>query len=120
MNENDTWRKTIASQKKEIPGFRKMLRSTGKKQTLVETGNLAINSIFNRDLLIQQNEMERLKHDIDEQQKRLSADCESETEHKYDIDTLCTQDILRDRIKAVEKSYIDLKCNFMNYISTLL
>ena len=97
-----------------------MLSTTADTRKLVETGNLAINDIFRKELLVQQTQMEQLNHAIDEQQKRLAHDCESEMENKYDIDTLCGQDILRDRIKAVEKNYIDLKCNFMNYIATLL
>jgi hypothetical protein len=59
-----------------------------------------------------------LEGDIEEQQQRLAKDCELKS--LYDIDAFCTQDILRERIKAIEKTYIDLKCNFMNYLSTLL
>ena len=120
MDENKLWRKTIDSQAKELPGFRRMLKKTGARKKLVETGNLAVKDIFNKELLLQQNEMEQLSQAIDKQQKRLKLDCECEAENKYDIDTLCGQDILRDRIKAVEKQYIDLKCNFMNYLATLL
>ena len=120
MNENNIWHKTIASQSKEIPTFRKMLNTAGDKRKLVEAGKLAVSDVFSKELQVQQQEMEQLRHAIDEQQKRLIHDCESEDENKYDIDKLCGQDILRDRIKAVEKRYIDLKCNFMNYIATLL
>ncbi len=120
LDENKVWRKAIAYQSKEIPAFQKMLSTAGDKKKRAETGSVAANNIFSSELLLQQNEMAKLSHAIDEQQKRLVQDCKCEAEHKYDIDTLCGQDILRDRIKAVEKQYIELKCNFMNYISTLL
>lgn len=120
LDENRVWRKAIAYQSKEIPAFRKMLSTAGDKKKVVETGSMSVNDIFSRELLLQQNEMAKLSHAIDEQQKRLVQDCNCEAEHKYDMDTLFGQDILRDRIKAVEKQYIDLKCNFMNYLSTLL
>lgn len=120
LDENRVWRKAIACQAKEIPAFQKMLSTAGDKKKGAETGGMGANDIFSSELLLQQNEMAKLSHAIDEQQKRLLQDCKCEAEHKYDIDTLCGQDILRDRIKAVEKQYIDLKCNFINYISTLL
>jgi len=120
MSENSTWRKAIISQEKEIPTFRRMLATTSEKKRSVDAEGLVANDIFSKELLMQQKEMRQLNHDIDVQQRRLTRDCECEAENKYDIDTLCSQDILRDRIKAIEKHYIDLKCNFMNYIATLL
>jgi hypothetical protein len=61
--------------------------------------------------------MKKLDEAIEEQKKRLLHDCD--LKNQQDVDAFCTQDILRQRIKAIEKTYIDLKCNFMNYLSTI-
>jgi predicted mannosyl-3-phosphoglycerate phosphatase (HAD superfamily) len=72
---------------------------------------------FNSELMQQQNEMKKLDEAIEEQQKKLLQDCD--LKNHQDVDAFCIQDILRQRIKAIEKTYIDLKCNFMNYLSTI-
>ena len=54
MDENNVWAKTIHSQSKEIPGLRKLLNKAGDKKKLVETGDLAINDIFSKELLLQE------------------------------------------------------------------
>jgi len=61
--------------------------------------------------------MQKLENDIAIQQQRLEKDCE--LKDQYDVDAFCTQDILRDRIKAIEKTFIELKCNFLKYISAI-
>lgn len=114
MNENEGWQRVLQVQTDEIPTMKKMLNEImGEEQIAMEekTGK----DHFNRRLAVQQNEMQQLNNELGEQQKRLAIDCE--TNMQYDIDAFCTQDILRERIKAIEKTYIDLKCNFMNYLS---
>lgn len=72
---------------------------------------------FCNELVFQQTKMKQLEDDIEVQQKRLAIDCE--LKNQFDIDAFCTQDILRDRIKAIEKTYIELKCNFLNYVASI-
>lgn len=120
MNENNGWKKAINEQVSEIPVLEKMLTVAVHDTHPGTQEKLRSENHFNRQLLLQQKEMHKLNLEIDRQQERLEKDCENETENKYDFDTLCTQEILRERIKAIEKNYIDLKCNFMNYLSTLL
>lgn len=120
MNENSSWRKAIAAQTREFPAFKKMLADATGEHKASETENIQAETHFLKQLALQEKKMQQINHAIDLQQKRLALDCENEGENKYDIDTLCTQDILRERIKEIEKNYIDLKCNFMNYLSTLL
>lgn len=120
MNENRNWRKTITTQVRELPVLEKMLNQALHEKKDVSSGKLTMEDHFCRQLSVQQQDMKKLSNEIDDQQKRLAKDCENEIESRYDIDALCTQDILRERIKAIEKNYIDLKCNFMNFLSTLL
>ncbi len=119
MRENENWQNTIQAQVKEIPEWEKMLEIVEKKAEKVNSDSENKNQdihFFNQ-IIKQQREMNKINEDIDEQQNRLSKDCEFK--YQYDIDAFCTQDILRERIKALEKTYIDLKCNFMNYLSNI-
>ena len=111
INENEGWQQVLQVQTNEIPTMKKLLSEV----TAVE--NITGKSHFDKQLVIQQKEMNQLNEELEEQQKRLAVDCE--TNMQYDIDAFCTQDILRERIKAIEKTYIDLKCNFMNYLSII-
>jgi hypothetical protein len=114
MNENEGWQQVLQVQTNEIPTMKKMLNEIMEEEQLAREEKAGKNH-FNRRLAEQQNEMQQLNNELGEQQKRLAMDCE--TNMQYDIDAFCTQDILRERIKAIEKTYIDLKCNFMNYLS---
>lgn len=114
MNENEGWRQVLQVQTNEIPTMKKMLNEIMEEEQLAREEKAGKNH-FNKQLAVQQNEMQQLNNELEEQQKRLAIDCE--TNMQYDIDAFCTQDILRERIKAIEKTYIDLKCNFMNYLS---
>jgi len=120
MDENSGWRKTIAMQAREIPILEEMLAVTVNDTTLQVSRKQSNEVHFSRQMESQFREMTQLNFAIDQQQKRLARDCENEAEGRYDIDALCTQDILRERIKMTEKGFIELKCNFMNYLSTLL
>ena len=62
--------------------------------------------------------MTKLNTALDQQQQRLKTD--TATKYLYDIDSLCSQDILRDRIKEIEKKYLELKYNFMKFLSTII
>ena len=65
---------------------------------------------------MQQEEMIQLNTALDQQQQRLKTD--TAKKYLYDIDSLCSQDILRDRTKEIEKKYIELKCGFMKFLTT--
>jgi hypothetical protein len=61
--------------------------------------------------------MQQQDNDKEVKQKRVAND--SEFKNQYDIDTFYAQDILRDRIKALEKTYSELKSNFLNYVASI-
>ncbi len=111
LSENDGWQQTLSLQEKEFPAMKKMLDE-------VDAGKETREGLhFEKELSQQQNEMRQLNEDLGRQQQRLAKDCE--TNVLFDIEAFLTQDILRERIKAIEKLYIDLKCNFMNYLATV-
>lgn len=118
INENAGWQSAIKAQVKEIPQLKIMLANVQNADNINGPADKTGTDIFfNSELMQQQNEMKKLDEAIEEQQKRLLQDCD--LKNQQDIDAFCNQDILRQRIKAIEKTYIDLKCNFMNYLSTI-
>jgi hypothetical protein len=115
IQENINWQNTIKSQAGEIPGWEERLVSALK--IAGGAGMKREDSFFCSELIFQQTQMKKLEDDIEMQQNRLNKDCE--IKNQYDIDAFCTQDILRERIKAIEKTYIELKCNFLNYLASI-
>ena len=118
INENQGWQQVIRLQTNEIPELEKILTTVVYDDTFSKEVMQSGKDHFEKQLEMKRKEMDLLNEDLDEQQKRLAIDCESEINN--DIDTFCTQDILRQRIRDIEKTYVELKCNFMTYLSTIL
>ncbi len=116
LNENEGWLKTISTQANEIPVLEKML--VEKEATITDDKSIEEKVHFRNALIFQQDQMKQLNNELDEQQQRLEKDVAKKS--LYDINALCSQDILRDRIREVEKRYIELKCNFMKFLSGVI
>ena len=117
IHENNGWQQSLRVHTHEIPQMKKLLVEAIKDEQITEEQKLPGKTHFNTELMTQEQEISKLTSDVEAQQQRLAKDWEGNIQ--YDIDSFCTQDILRERIKAIEKSYIDLKCNFMNYLATI-
>ncbi|GAB2816651.1 hypothetical protein [Ferruginibacter profundus] len=119
IKENVNWQRIIKAQVNEIPWWKEWQQVAIKKaaNTFSRTGDKRADYFFYNQLQQQQNQMQKLENDIAIQQQRLEKDCV--LKDQYDVDAFCTQDILRDRIKAIEKTFIELKCNFLKYISAI-
>lgn len=119
IQENNNWQNTIKSHVNELPCWKEQLASVAKDTDSInhQTSEKRKDDFFCNELVFQQTKMKQLEDDIEVQQKRLAKDCE--LKNQFDIDAFCTQDILRDRIKAIEKTYIELKCNFLNYVASI-
>jgi len=116
LDENKGWLKIIHTQANEIPVLEKLLV---EKDAGMDTDDSMEGKMhFKKELTFQQEQMTQLNAALDEQQQRLENDAEKKS--LYDINALCSQDILRDRIKEVEKKYIELKCNFMKFLSGVI
>ncbi|MGC4100401.1 hypothetical protein [Ferruginibacter sp.] len=114
--ENKSWQSSISQQVSEIPVWKDMLMAGGsciseQRQQNENNGR----DILYSQLYHQQMQMTKLEEDIKAQQQRLTNSFQQK--HTDDIESLCIQDILRHRIGAIEKTYIDLKCNFLQYLS---
>jgi hypothetical protein len=116
LAENAGWMKILITQKDEIPELKKLLPG---EMTAENDDRINIEkNLFRKELTMQQQEMTQLNTALDQQQQRLKTD--TAKQYLYDIDSLCSQDILRDRIKELEKKYIELKCSFMKFLATII
>ena len=110
LDENSGWQYTIKTQVSEIPKWKSKLISDGIDTCKSE-------GVLYNQLFQQQAKMNQLEDDLLLQQQRLQKNFE--LQHVDDIESFCMQDILRERIKEIEKAYVELKCNFLNYVSNI-
>lgn len=115
-DEYSGWMKTISSLASEIPLLEKML--TEKEVNMKDDYSIEEKKFFQKQLESQQQQVQQLNRDMNNQEERLREDAAQQS--LYDINALCSQDILRDRIKEIEKRYIELKYDFMKFLSALL
>jgi hypothetical protein len=118
INENRGWQQSIEVHQREIPEMQQLLAAAEVQESLTPQERDACRYHFREILIQQQEEMRYVKHELDEQQKRLSDDCAANA--VYDIEALCYQDIIRGRVKELQKAFVDLKCSFMSFLSTVL
>lgn len=114
LDENAGWLKVISTQADELPVLEKILCD---KENDIEN-KAAEKDHFKKLLQFQHTQMQQLNTELAAQQSRLEKD--AAVSSLYDIESLCSQDILRDRIKEVEQQYIELKCNFMRFMSGII
>jgi hypothetical protein len=114
LDENAGWLKVITTQADELPVLEKILH---EKESGIED-MVAEKDHFTKLLQLQHEQMKQLNNELSAQQSRLEKDAAGTS--LYDIESLCSQDILRDRIREVEGKYVELKCNFMRFMSAII
>jgi len=110
QEENSGWQNTLRAQVNEIPKWKSKL-ITGGIDTRKNEG------VLYSQLFRQQVKMNEMEEELVQQQRRLEKN--GTLQHEDDIESFCMQDVLRERIKEIEKTYIELKCNFLNYVSNI-
>ena len=111
LRENNKWLKEINRQMMELDELSHHLHTIDAEDRIDA-------DCLNEQIRQQHQESIRLNDAIYMQQSRLIDD---EANHRIDdIDALCTQDLLRNRVKENEKKHIDLKCDLMQYFSNAL
>jgi len=116
LAENAGWMKMLVAQKNELPQLEQLLQMENTMEVNYKTE--IEKKLFVKELALQQEEMNKLNTALDQQQQRLKKD--TEKKYLHDIDSLCNQDILRDKIKEIEKKYIELKCSFMKFLASII
>ena len=114
INENEGWEKTITSQSNEIPILKELL--TDKPDTGVSPSSES--AYFQEALSNLKKELSMLSELLKEQQQRLNDDIVAM--EFYNFDALCSQDILRNRIREAQQHFIEMKCNFLRYLSAAI
>jgi hypothetical protein len=118
INENQGWLQSLEVYRSEIPEMQQLLSDIEAGETLTLQERDTCRFHFREMLLHQQQEMQRVANNLARQQVRLGRDCASNA--IYDIEALCQQDIIRERVRQLQKTFVDLKCSFMSFVSTVL
>ncbi len=111
IHENEGWEQTISHQSDELPDLEALL--SDKEEAIAS--HPAEQAYFQELLNSLKVEFRQLSNLLTEQQQRLREVVTTET--LYNFNALCAQDILRDRIRDVQQRFIELKCNFLRYLS---
>jgi hypothetical protein len=118
INENKSWQQSLDLYRQEMPKLQQMLAEAEADESIGPQEKDACAYHFRTEFLHQQDELLQLSRDLAEQQKRLTKDCANNA--IYDIEAFCYQDIIRNRVKEVQKTFTELKCSFMSFLSTAL
>jgi hypothetical protein len=119
IKENDAWDDMITRQKSEIPTLEKMLSDIVNEKKNIGEDTLANVKFLKKEMLTQQEHMGALKEELAKQQHYLVKEKKIDGD-TFAINTVSSQNILRERIRSVERTFIELKCNFLNYMATIL
>ncbi len=118
IKENDAWDDMIRRQKVELPILDAMVTNIVADKRLKEDSNRVFRHL-KHEMEEQQKSMENLTAELEKQQLYLNAERKCKNQDPYSIDTFNSQNILRSRIKDVEKNFVELKCNYLNYVATI-
>jgi uncharacterized protein (UPF0335 family) len=119
MKENDAWDDMITRQSREIPTLERTLSEIFTDRKGVGRDTLANVTFLRAEMQSQERQMVELKNDLAVQQTKLAREMRSDAD-PFAIQTVNSQNILRERIKKVERTFLDLKCNFLNYLATIM
>jgi hypothetical protein len=119
IKENDAWDDMITRQRSEIPTLEKMLNEVIQEKKEVREHTLANVRLLKNEMQAQEKFMAELKDELAKQQHLLVKEKKADGD-KFPINTVSSQNILRERIRNVERTFIELKCNFLNYMATFL
>lgn len=119
MKENDAWDDMITRQSREIPTLERTLSEIFTDRKGVGRDTLANVTFLRAEMLSQEKQMVEIRNDLARQQSLLAREMRSDAD-PFAIQTVNSQNILRERIKKVERTFLDLKCNFLNYLATIM
>jgi hypothetical protein len=114
IKENEAWDDLLTRQGKEIPDLEKMLSDIIREKHFQGFEFNIIVGNLKQAIQDQGSSVERIKEDLAKQQFFLEKE-KKKDEHGYEINTLVSQNLLRQKIRMIEKQFLDLKSNFLNY-----
>jgi predicted RNase H-like nuclease (RuvC/YqgF family) len=117
MKENDAWDDMITRQKKEIPDLENMVSAIMKDRKNLDGAIAQGVNLLKHEMHEQENTMTEIKAELAKQQDFLASESKG---NSYPIHTLLSQNALRERIRNAERRFLDLKCNYLNYLANAL
>lgn len=118
IKENDAWDDMISRQKVELPILDALITNIVQDKRLQEDSNRVFTHL-KHEMQEQQKLMAELTKELEKQQLSLITERKRKNQDPYSIDTFNSQNILRSRIKDVERNFIEIKCNYLNYVATI-
>lgn len=118
IKENDAWEDMIARQIVELPVLDQLITSIVVDKHLKEQTERVFRQL-KHEMELQEKHMEELEKELEKQQKFLNEERRRMGGDPYPINTYFSQKILRERIRNVERNFVELKCNYLNYIATI-
>jgi hypothetical protein len=117
MRENDAWDDLITRHSKEIPDLENMIANIVDRTKHLDEEIISSVNVLKSEIREQGNHMISIKEALAQQQTYLA---DEKRRNPYPVKTLMTQNALRERIRNVEKKFLDLKCNYLNYVASAL
>jgi predicted RNase H-like nuclease (RuvC/YqgF family) len=117
MKENDAWDDMITRQKKEIPDLESMMSVIFKGEKYQDDEIASNVNILKNEMQAQEKCMCDIKDELAKQQHFLATERRG---NSYPVHTLLSQNALRERIRNAERQFLDLKCNYLNYLANTL
>ena len=119
MKENSAWEDMISRQRIEIPLLDTMITNIVNEKHGLKEDSEKVFSFLKNEMHEQEKDMDDLKMELEKQQNYLVAERKRTIGDPYSINTLFSQKVLREKIRDVEKSFVELKCNYLNYVATI-
>lgn len=120
MKENDAWDHMIKRQKVELPQLDAMISNIVAEKKWLRDERNRIFEHLRKEVQQQQRTMEEVSAELALQQEKLIAERKrTYSEDPYALQAVNSQQILRNRIREVEKKFVELKCNYLNYVATI-
>lgn len=119
IKENDAWEDMIRRQKMEVPVLDALISNIVADKKGMKEDRTRTYQFLHQEMQKAQRSMDELEKELIKQQQFLSSERKRKSSDPYSIDTFNSQNILRSRIKDVEKDFVELKCNYLNYVATI-
>ena len=120
IKENDAWDHMINRQRVELPQLDALISHlVEERKDQLKEERTRIFEHLRKEMAAQQLTMELLSEELAVQQTRLAQERKRHVEDALASKTLDSQNVLRNRIRDVEKRFVELKCNYLNYVATI-
>jgi hypothetical protein len=119
IRENDAWGDVIDRRDREIPDLERMMADRMADERTMPTSTRDNLRCLHDAMERQRATLVSLRQELEDQQRFLvkgqAMDADS-----FAIHTLARQNLLRERIRAAERTFIELKCDFLNQLSAVI